>query len=105
MSNFSLVHQAHAALAEILNEGDRAVDATVGNGHDTLFLAHQVGQSGTVYGFDIQETALDTAYRRLQEEGLAQRVSLYHAGHEAMAVVLPPQSVRSSPRYSGVPPW
>lgn len=88
MNTYSLVQQAHAALTEILVEGDITIDATVGNGHDTLFLAASVGESGTVYGFDIQELALDTAYRRLQEEGLAGRVSLYHAGHEAMAMVL-----------------
>jgi len=89
MTSFSLVQQAHAVLAERLAPGDIAIDATVGNGHDTLFLAREVGESGTVYGFDIQEAALDTAYRRLQAEGLEGRVSLYHAGHEAMAVVLP----------------
>lgn len=88
-STLPLVNRAHTALAELLVEGDIAIDATVGNGHDTLFLARQVGESGTVYGFDIQEQALDTAYKRLQEEGLTGRVSLYHAGHEAMAVVLP----------------
>jgi len=89
MSSLSLVNQAHVALSIILNAGDIAIDATVGNGHDTLFLAEQVGAEGSVYGFDIQEAALDTAYRRLQEAGLAGRVSLYHAGHEVMAVVLP----------------
>lgn len=89
MTSLPLVQQAHAALGEILAGGDIAIDATVGNGHDTLFLARAVGEGGTVYGFDIQEAALDTAYRRLQEERVARRVSLYHAGHEAMAVVLP----------------
>lgn len=89
MTSLPLVQQAHAALGEILTAGDLAIDATVGNGHDTLFLARAVGAGGTVYGFDIQEAALDAAYRRLQDEGLAGRVSLYHAGHEAMAVVLP----------------
>jgi len=89
MASLSLVHQAHSALAEIINEGDCVIDATVGNGHDTLFLAQHVGVDGTVYGFDIQETALDEAHRRLSEAGLVQRVSLYHAGHEVMATVLP----------------
>jgi 16S rRNA C1402 N4-methylase RsmH len=89
MNVFSLVHEAHAALTDILADGDITVDATVGNGHDTLFLAAKVGPMGKVYGFDVQEQALDTAYKRLQAEGLEDRVSLYHAGHEAMAVVLP----------------
>jgi len=89
MSTLSLVSQAHAALAQILSDGDVAIDATVGNGHDTLFLARTVRAAGTVYGFDIQEQALDTAYKRLQEENLEGQVSLYHAGHEAMMVALP----------------
>lgn len=88
-SQLSLVQQAHTVLEEIITDGDYAIDATVGNGHDTLFLAHCVGEHGKVYGFDIQEAALDEAYRRLSNEGLAQRISLYHAGHEAMAIVLP----------------
>lgn len=88
-SQLSLVQQAHAALAKIIMDGDYAIDATVGNGHDTLFLARCVGEQGKVYGFDIQEAALDETHRRLSEEGVAQWVSLYHAGHEAMALVLP----------------
>lgn len=89
MSPSSLVQQVHTALAAILREGDVVIDATVGNGHDTLFLALAVGESGTVYGFDIQQQALDIAYARLEEARLERRASFYQAGHEAMAVVLP----------------
>lgn len=90
VSSRSLVQQVHAALAGVVREGDAVIDATVGNGHDALFLAERVGESGTVYGFDIQQQALDAAYARLQQEGLERRASLYHAGHEVMAMVLPP---------------
>jgi 16S rRNA C1402 N4-methylase RsmH len=95
MSSLTLVQQAHVALAEIIHSGDSVIDATVGNGHDTLFLAQCVGEEGTVYGFDIQQSALDEAYRRLMDVGLAHRVSLYHVGHEAMAIVLP-ESIRGT---------
>lgn len=97
MRKSSLVQQAHAALTEILGDGDLAIDATVGNGHDTLFLARAVGEGGTVYGFDIQEAALESAWRRLDEAGVADRVSLYHAGHEAMMALLP-ESLRERVR-------
>lgn len=93
MRQLSLVQQVHAALAAIIGEGDAVIDATVGNGHDTLFLAGHVGHSGTVYGFDIQQQALDAAYARLQAAGVEGRASLYHAGHEAMALVLPQTQV------------
>lgn len=89
MTKLSLVQQAHRAVEAVLKPGDITIDATVGNGHDTLFLATQVGATGKVYGFDIQQEALDSAYQRLQQAGQTAQVSLYHAGHEVMAMVLP----------------
>jgi predicted methyltransferase len=80
---------AHAAVATVLGEGMQAIDATVGNGHDTLFLARQVGATGHVYGFDVQQAALDASAARLRAEGVADRASLIHAGHETMARQLP----------------
>lgn len=41
-----------------VRSGDTAIDATLGNGHDTKTLLEAVGESGTVYGFDIQEAAI-----------------------------------------------
>ena len=45
---------ARDALLQAVNAGDTVVDATMGNGHDTLFLAEQVGPEGHVCAFDIQ---------------------------------------------------
>lgn len=89
MADLSLVQQAHRAIVEVLQTGDIAIDATVGNGHDTLFLASHVGATGKVYGFDIQQQALDSAWQRLEQAGQTTQVSLYHAGHELMAMLLP----------------
>jgi ubiquinone/menaquinone biosynthesis C-methylase UbiE len=69
MTKLSLVQQAHQAVEAVLKPGDITIDATVGNGHDTLFLATRVGATGKVYGFDIQQEALDSAYQRLQQAG------------------------------------
>ena len=41
-----------------LFDGALAIDATVGNGYDALFLAHRVGPKGKVLGFDVQKAAL-----------------------------------------------
>ena len=46
---------------QILKDGDCAVDATAGNGHDTLKLSNAVGNEGLVYAFDIQQSAIDSA--------------------------------------------
>ena len=77
---------AHLLMRQSLKPGDWAVDATVGNGHDTLLLAELVGSSGRVIGFDVQEVALAAATVRVA--GLPQ-IKLIHAGHENLAEFLP----------------
>ena len=46
---------------KVVCEGDIVVDATVGNGNDTLKLSNAVGGKGKVYGFDIQMEAINSA--------------------------------------------
>lgn len=65
----------------VTTQGDTVIDATVGNGYDTLFLAQLVGESGFVYGFDIQGQAIDNT-KRLLEEHQVQNVQLIQDGHE-----------------------
>lgn len=71
-------------LRESIQPGEVAIDATVGNGHDTVFLAQCVGGQGRVLGFDIQEAALRSTRRRLADEALMDRVSLFHESHAQM---------------------
>lgn len=80
----NVVDFAHHLVGRALHEGGFAIDATVGNGHDTLFLAEQVGAQGRVLGFDVQSEALDAARQRLESANAAARVTLVHAGHETM---------------------
>lgn len=74
----------HRYIKEAVCPGDRVVDATAGNGHDTLFLAELVGENGHVTAFDIQTQAIDNTRRRLKEAGVAERVTLILDGHENM---------------------
>lgn len=76
--------QSHQIITSIVGEGDTAVDATAGNGNDTVFLAGLVGAGGRVYSFDIQEKALAKTKERLNSENLLDRVRLIHDGHENM---------------------
>ncbi len=82
----SLVEQAQQAAAEYLRAGGLALDATVGNGRDTLFLA---GLADRVYGFDIQDRALAQAGALLARHGLETRAELFLASHADMAAYLP----------------
>lgn len=77
---------AHRLWADFLPPGGCAVDATAGNGHDTLCLAELAGERGRVYAFDVQEAALAATRARLQAAGVDDgRVSLIGAGHEGLA--------------------
>ena len=86
---------SHLFLRSFLREGHTAVDATCGNGHDTLLLARLVGVSGHVWGFDIQEQAIAETGSRLAEAGLSGRATLLQTGHEELAqnVTVPVQVV------------
>ena len=75
---------AGEVLERVLRPGDTAVDATAGNGHDTLTLCEAVGPAGHVYAFDIQQQALASAEERLRGQGMLDRVTLICAGHETM---------------------
>jgi len=80
-----LTRMAHDALGAVLQPGNLAIDATLGNGHDSLFLARCVGASGTVLGLDVQARALQRARLRLREAGTPARCHLRLTGHEHLA--------------------
>ena len=74
------LEMAHDFLVEVVTLDDIVVDATMGNGHDTLFLAKI---SKKVYAFDIQEQALEKTQDRLNGAGL-ENVQLILQGHETL---------------------
>lgn len=83
-----LTERVHALLADALSLGDVALDATCGNGHDTLFLAQQVGPTGRVYGFDLQGDAIALTQKRLSQPEL-DNVTLHLACHSRIAELIP----------------
>lgn len=86
------MHYSHTLLKQAIASGDTVIDATVGNGGDTIFLATLVGKSGKVYGFDIQQKAIKTTEQKLLLTGLNQQVKLFHQGHETIDSILPENS-------------
>lgn len=91
MTRISLAEKAHQIIKNHLYNGDIAIDATCGNGHDTVFLAQQVGNTGQVYGFDIQSQAIASTTRRLSDTQLLDTVTLFQASHANMAEHVPEQ--------------
>ena len=68
-------------ILEHLGERDVAVDFTMGNGGDTLFLSKTVGETGKVYAFDIQEEALTSTRAYLEENNAPENYQLICASH------------------------
>ncbi len=81
----SILEFAHTLAGRALDQGGLAIDATVGNGHDTVFLARTVGPTGRVVGFDVQREALNETRRRVDEEAPDVSLRLVHAGHQTLA--------------------
>lgn len=65
-----------------IEEGDKVVDATMGKGSDTLFLASLVGERGEVYSFDIQSEAIQATKEKLEKNNVKAKVNLILDGHE-----------------------
>ncbi len=61
---------AHHYWSELVSLGDLVIDATCGNGQDTLFLAKIAlsEDSGTLFAIDIQPAAIESAKKNLIEQ-------------------------------------
>lgn len=90
-------HSFHLSLAKtywnnFLSKNDCVIDATCGNGHDTLTLAQAVltDEGGHVFAYDIQRDALETTKKNLtailSEEQLG-RITLFNSSHENFVLI------------------
>ena len=75
---------AHSMCINKLKTGDIAVDATMGNGNDTIFLGSLVGPAGKIYSFDIQKKALEATRKKVAQKCFSERIVLINDGHENM---------------------
>jgi len=85
----NLTQQAQILLSRYITKGDIVIDATAGNGHDTLFLAQQVGETGHVFALDIQARAIENTKQLLQQHDLTGQLSIFHSGHENLSQLIP----------------
>ncbi len=81
---------AQEILKPLIRPGDRVIDATAGNGHDTVFLAECVGPAGKVLAFDVRKMALESARARVGELAW---VEFFHESHALMADYAAAESV------------
>ncbi len=58
------------------------IDATCGNGFDTLFLAQNTKSCGKVFAFDVQNSAVCQTKKLLKENNLLEKVEVFECSHE-----------------------
>ena len=80
---------AHQLVAARIKKRNSAIDATAGNGHDTLFLAKAVGNGGKVFAIDVQEDAVESARQRVEGSDFAKPVEFICGDHAEIAALVP----------------
>lgn len=87
--------QVQRLIADVVKPGDTVIDATMGNGHDTLALARAVGAAGSVWAFDVQQQAIHQTRKRLVALCLLERCHLIQGCHSEMERLLTSASINS----------
>lgn len=83
-----LTEKVHAILQTELQAGDFVIDATAGNGHDSLALANLIGAQGRLWAIDIQEQAIAATRQRLRSVARPPKIELLQADHALTLQVL-----------------
>jgi len=91
----SHIDLAHRYWKELVLPGDTIIDATCGNGHDTLVLCKL--DADAVYGIDLQQSAVNNTNQLLKQNLSPQQLSrvkiLLHS-HACFPAEIPENSVR-----------
>ena len=72
---------SHEMILSANLENGLFIDATAGNGHDTLFLAQHIDSTSKILSFDIQETAILQTRQLLQNNDLEEKVTCILDSH------------------------
>jgi tRNA1(Val) A37 N6-methylase TrmN6 len=78
------VELSHLVVSQAVAPCDTVIDATCGNGYDTLFLARLVSP-GKVFAFDITARAIDNTLTLLTRHGFAENLSLHQSSFISLA--------------------
>jgi len=76
------VEFSHWLFNNYLENKNILVDATCGNGNDTLFLANKIDSNGKLFAFDIQKEAINNTKQKIEEKELNINIDYINDGHE-----------------------
>lgn len=90
--SYLITDYVHQFVTSHIQNGSICVDATAGNGNDTVFLCEHAGMDGKVFAFDIQEAAIENTKKRVKESGY-QNAEIIFDSHVNMKKYLEEKSV------------
>ena len=82
--NITILNKARQLMSENLKNKDIVVDATLGNGNDSLYLIENI-PNGYLFGFDVQKKAIDNTKKLLKDY---KNYTLYNDSHENIYNIL-----------------
>ena len=77
MPGYQITEYCHRMIREHIKEGDCCIDATMGNGNDTVLLSRLAGENGRVLAFDNQKQALEHTEERLKKDDCPENYQLF----------------------------
>jgi len=95
----SHIDLAHKHWRSLIKQGDTVIDATCGNGHDTLVLAQIAlsSESGKLFACDVQKEAIDSAEQMLLGKlgrDIMSKIQFVQGCHSTFPKVIRPNSVK-----------
>jgi len=79
----ALTQLSHILLKSLTNGSGIYIDATAGNGYDTLFIAKMLKQNGSLFSFDISYQAVGNTKKLLEENNISiNNVNIINDSHE-----------------------
>lgn len=70
----------------VLRRGDTVIDATCGNGHDSVYIAEKIGSAGALYCFDIQADAIKNTQEVLSKVAEKPKYFMLQESHEDLSL-------------------
>ena len=83
---------SHRFIRQHLPKGGFAIDATAGNGGDTLLLCESVGETGKVFAMDIQQQAVGNTMELLRQKGWLDITQIVQDSHANLLQYVQPES-------------
>ena len=84
MQMLNAVNIAHKLIHHCVIQANHLVDATAGNGNDTIYFMQNSPDTAKIYAFDVQKEALQHTDQKLQSMNKGEKVKLILDSHANM---------------------